>query len=203
MRHEEFRNALTTVLARERCVAANRRWNSARIHCLPSSTGGIVNSVTCAMSYRALWILCLVVGEAVAGATDPVLTINPSSPLAGQPVVATVAVTGCTLLPPAATVLRNGASVRVELEVPDFCSPSEVIPQRTYSIGAFDQGQYVVEVHYCGNPPPPLPRCALVRSQAMDVRGTQYGVPALGGTSARLMVLAALLLGVVCVWRRH
>ena len=162
-----------------------------------------MNSESRTMPFRAMWILFLAVGEAVAGVTDPSLTINPSSPLAGQEVVATVAVTGCILLPPAATVVRDGATVRVELEIPDFCSPPNVVPKRAYSIGSFDQGQYVVELYYCGNPPPPLPRCSLVRSQAMVVRGTQFSVPALGGTSASLLVFATLLLGAVHVWRRR
>lgn len=154
------------------------------------------------MHIRAMLILCLAAGEVVAGVTDPTLTIIPSSPLVGEEVEAIVATSSCTVLPPAATVLRDGFTVRIELEVPDVCSPPDVVPQRTYPIGTFGQGQYTVQLYYCSNSPPPLPRCSLVRSQAVIVQGSHHGVPFLKGTSTLFLMLATLLLGVVHVSRR-
>ena len=154
------------------------------------------------MHLRMLLMLCLAAGGAGAGAPDPSLTIIPSSPLEGQEVEAVVATSSCTVLPPQATVLRSGSTVRVELEVPDVCSLPDVVNLRTYAIGTFTSGQYAVDLYYCGNPPPPLPRCSFVRSQLMTVQGIHRGVPSMETGSILVLILALMSLGNVQLARR-
>lgn len=136
-----------------------------------------------------LWVLLSPVvsaGELVS------LQFAPSEPLPGQAVEVIVGVPFCTMLPEQGTVIRNGADVVLALEVPDYCVQPEFVPERRYSIGAFAQGEHVFTLQYCGNAPPPLPRCNAVAARAFSVGLLRVAVPATAPWA--LLVLAALVM---------
>jgi len=141
------------------------------------------------MRIETLLALSLLSGALTAGTPDPGLAISPAFPNEGQATELVVTTTSCTVLPPMATIVRSGVVVRVELEVPDFCSPPDVVPERRYPLGVFGRGQYLVEVYYCGNVPPPLPRCSLTGSLLMGVAGAQHPVPSLRSSGVFLLVM--------------
>jgi hypothetical protein len=154
------------------------------------------------MRTQLLLLLSLGLGHVFAGEPDPALALNPASPMSGEEVSAVVNTTSCTLLPPQATVVRDGTTIRVELEVPDTCSPPDVVPQRSYSIGAFAPGQYTVELYYCSNPPPPLPRCSLMRSITMGVQGTHHAVPTMNRSGLLALMSIIFFVGLIFTLRR-
>ncbi len=142
-----------------------------------------------------LLLLMSLASASVHSGESASLLIEPSHPVAGQPVEAVVRVPPCTMLPEFGTVTRNGATVVLALEIPDYCVLPQFIAERRYPIAAFAPGDYTLELHYCGNPPPPLPRCGLITASAFSVGGSQVAVPAISRQNMYLLAVITMLAG--------
>lgn len=150
------------------------------------------------MRLKLLLLMSLAGASAHAGESVSLL-VEPAHPAAGQPVEAIVHVPPCTMLPELGTVTRNSTTVVLALEVPDYCVLPEFVQERRYPIGAFTPGDYTLELRYCGNPPPPLPRCSLITASAFAVGGAHVAVPATSSSIKYLLVAITMLAGLAAI----